>query len=444
MRPAARLQAVIEVLQSIEDGIRQDGAPADVLFSGYCRSRRYIGSKDRRAISSLVYAVLRRRGYHIWRVEKARLDLSGRSLLLSHLASEDEDALTLFGDDAAHSPPALSPSERASLAAFPNDIQDIQNAPVSATQEVPPFLLDPLQSRFGADFDKAVAALNGVAPLDIRSNPIRPAKNLISQIREISEDIVKTEYSPIGYRSVAKGKISGSASYAAGSIEIQDEAAQVACYLVDAEPGMSVVDLCAGAGGKALLVSALMQNRGQLFAFDVSADRLKGLAPRLKRAGCRNIQSSLLPDAGEGRERKLSGFSGKVDRVIVDAPCSGTGTWRRNPDQRWRLSDKKIDAYAGLQSRLLKEASPLVKPGGRLIYMTCSLLPIENEDVVARFMADASDEWRLLNYRAIWKDVLPGKAPETASSTPECLQFVPHMHQTDGFFIAIMEKSPLS
>lgn len=441
MRPAARLQAVIEILDGVEEGIRTLTIPADRVVADYTRNRRYIGSKDRRAISALSYDVIRRRGRHVWRLGGVGLPVTGRALLISHLAHTAPGGLTMFGDEAAHSPEILSEVEQQAVAQFPF-FETTSQKPISAEHEVPEFLEAALRQRFGADFDVAITSLNAIAPLDVRSNPIKPDIELSNDLIKASESIEKTKLSPIGYRSDNKVRVTGTDLYTSGRIEVQDEAAQVACYLVDAQPGMAVVDLCAGAGGKSLLLSALMENKGQLFAFDASGKRLSALMTRSQRSGCRNIQVKAIPERGNNRESILDGLAGKADRVVVDAPCSGTGTWRRNPDQRWRLSSAQIAEYASVQLALLTEAAQMVKSGGRLVYMTCSILHEENEAVVDAFFAtQGTINWKLANFKPIWNKILPGEAPQTAAKNEAMLQFVPHQHQTDGFFVAIIEKS---
>lgn len=441
MRPAARLQAVIEILDGVEEGIRTLASPADRVVADYCRKRRFIGSKDRRAISGLVYSVIRRRGFHVWRANSVKLPVDGRNLLISHLADSAPDDLQLFGDAAPHSPVGLTASEQEAVTGF-TTLKAGAQMPLSARIEVPDFLEPALRQRFGAEFETAMAALNQAAPLDIRSNPLQPHHTLTKDLIKISEGIEKTNYSPIGYRSESKARVTGTDLYMSGKIEVQDEAAQLACYLVDAQPGMAVIDLCAGAGGKSLLLSGLMNNKGQVFAFDVSSKRLSALAVRSQRAGSRNIQVKAVPEVGANRERILSGLNNKADRVVIDAPCSGTGTWRRNPDQRWRLSEPQITDYAAVQLGLLTEGAQMVAPGGRLVYMTCSLLHAENEAVVDAFFAEqGTANWKLVNYKSVWNNVLPSEPVGSAAKNQAMLQLVPHLHHTDGFFVAILEKS---
>lgn len=437
MQPAARLQAVIEILEDIETGIAQSGVPADVAVSNYTRTRRYIGSKDRRAITEMAYTIIRQRGRHAWRLAQVRLPLTGRNLVISHVGLNEMHCLESFGATSPHAPAPLTATEQAALDAMP---ASLEGAPVFATLEVPDELVKPLQERFASQFEPAVLALNEQAALDLRSNPLKTDLDLTNDLIKIDQDIEKTKYSPIGCRSKKRLNVSAHPLLREGKIEVQDEAAQVASYLAEVDAGMSVLDLCAGAGGKSLLMSALMQNKGQVFAFDTSGARLKNAKPRLDRAGCRNVQTKQLPPDEKSRSKLLSGFSGKLDRVVVDAPCSGTGTWRRNPDQRWRLGKAVIDSYAELQAGLLAEGAGLVKPGGRLVYMTCSLLKQENEQVIARFLDENSSDYSLLDYKEVWQRVLPSNPADTVSTNPFCMQFVPHLHQTDGFFVAILER----
>lgn len=437
MQSAARLQAVIEILEDVETGIAQAGVPADVAVANYTRSRRYIGSKDRRAITEMVYGIIRQRGRHAWRLAQAGFLLTGRNLVISHAALNDVHLLESFGASSPHAPASLTAAEQAALGAMP---ASLRGAPLFASHEVPQDLVKPLEDRFGSQFEQAISILNEQAPLDIRENPIKSRSKIIRHLMELDQGIEKHKYSPIGFRSKKRVNVSAHPLLRDGYIEVQDEAAQLASYLVDASAGMSVLDLCAGAGGKTLLLSALMRNKGHIYAFDTSKARLKNAKPRLDRAGCRNVQTRQLPVDKEARANLLSGFTEKMDRVVIDAPCSGSGTWRRNPDQRWRLNTEALNSYSELQHRLLAEAASLVTPGGRLVYMTCSLLHQENEHAVDQFLIQNAGDYSLLDYQDIWQRVLPSKPAVTASSNPSCLQLVPHMHQTDGFFVAIFER----
>lgn len=439
MRPAARLQATIDILELIEDGIEKLGSPADVLISKYFRQRRFIGSKDRRALSAYVYGTIRERGYHLWRLAQAGLPSTAQNLFASYLAKHEPESLALFGINEPHAPKAFGAGERELLTA-PLPPFEGTGVPCSASLELPDILLPAFQVRFGDQLIEAMTGLNQTAPFDLRLNPAHVPDVLINTLKEKLEDIEKTKYSPIGYRAVSRPNIQGEDFFQSGMVEVQDEAAQLACYLTDAKPGMQVVDLCAGAGGKSLLLAALMQNTGNIHAFDIIGKRLGELSKRAARAGVTNIAPKTIPAAGQTRADSLVKLKGSADRVVIDAPCTGTGTWRRNPDQRWRLREDSVDAFSATQQTLLHEGSELVKPGGRLVYMTCSILPAENEDVVNAFLATSDDTWSLLDFREVWHSTLGGSVPETLAIDPRMMQLAPHVHKTDGFFTAILER----
>jgi 16S rRNA (cytosine967-C5)-methyltransferase len=439
MQPSARLAAAIELLDSIEAAILSRGIPADRIVSDYFRARRYAGSKDKRAISDLVYAVLRSRELFAWALSQAGLPLTGRSLVLAHISTHDAGSLPLFGADDGFAPPALSHEEQVVAQAL--EVLDWAGAPEAAQLNVPGWTEEGLRARFAADFASGAAALGENAPLDVRLNKLRARNSDINSYLNISkEDIEKNRYSSSGYRIKSRINLGAEKAYRDGMVEVQDEAAQIASSLVGARAGHQVIELCAGAGGKSLAIAAEMENRGQIHAFDISGKRLADFRTRLKRAGVHNIQVIRLAAEGEGRVDALKPFVGSADRVVVDVPCTGSGTWRRSPDQRWRFDSDSLADLNKLQASLLAEGAELVRPGGRLCYMTCSLLPAENEAIIQRFMGSSAAGWKLLNYRDIWQETLESAVPDTLSSMPECLQLAPHAHDTDGFFVAVIER----
>ncbi len=227
-------------------------------------------------------------------------------------------------------------------------------------------------------------------------------------------------------------------AFQAGHFEIQDEAAQIAALLVDARRGMVVLDLCAGAGGKSLAMAARMSNSGTIHAYDVDKGRLGEIDKRAKRAGVNMVFARVIPEGGE-RAKIFGDFRVGLDRVVLDVPCSGTGTWRRNPEARWRLTPEMLAANRDRQRGLLKEGAALVKPGGRLVYMTCSILSDENKDRADAFLAE-HDGFRALDYRDVWKQVGGVNVPESACGDGPYLALTPAMHGTDGFFVAIFER----
>jgi len=439
MQPSARLAAAIELLDSIEAAIVSRGMPADRIVSDYFRARRYAGSKDKRAISDCVYDILRSREGYLWGISQVGLVPGARSLVLAYVSLEKPSDLKLFGADGAFSPPAFSASEKAALDIL--ESLDWSTAPEAAQFNVPAWAEGGLRDRFGEMFAVGTAALLDNAPLDVRLNALRARSVDIKQYLSIDDqDIEKHKFSPSGFRIKTRINLGVEKAYRDGLVEVQDEAAQIASSLVGARAGHQVIELCAGAGGKSLAIAAEMENRGQIHAFDISGKRLADFRTRLKRAGVHNIQVIRLAAEGEGRADALKPFAGSADRVVVDVPCTGSGTWRRSPDQRWRFDTGSLAELNSLQASLLGEAAALVRPGGRLYYMTCSLLPQENEAIIQSFMGYSGADWQLLDYREVWQETLASEAPETLSSLPSCLQLAPHAHDTDGFFVAVLER----
>lgn len=434
MTPAARIAAAIELLGIIE---AEGGArAADRCVQTYFRARRYAGSKDRTDITTRIYAVLRRRAELDWWLarEGATADSRGRILgslaLLDRQAPADISALFTDGAHAAGPLTELEASLAAKLAAA-----DPSEAPDWARGGFPEWLKPELARRFGADLLSAMQALQERAPVDLRVNPAKGTREqALDALRVLRVPAEPTRLSPIGIRLGERAKIDDKAIHQSGLVEPQDEGSQLVSLLVEAEPKMQVVDLCAGAGGKALAIAAGMGNRGQIYACDTDTRRLSRLNPRVQRAGVRNIQAITLTDRDD--DPFLLATVGRADRVLVDAPCSGTGTWRRNPEGRWRLTPEMLAEVMGQQDRLLDRAAALVKPGGRLVYVTCSLLPCENEDRIVAFRSRHPD-FQPLPVPDIWSRILGSPCPTEDAS----LQLTPSRDGVDGFFIAVLQLS---
>jgi len=282
-------------------------------------------------------------------------------------------------------------------------------------------------------------ALNDEATTDLRVNLLLGTQE--DAIAAMKRDGIFSKpalYSPIGLRLGGRPALGGTEALKSGLIEIQDEGSQLLALLVGAQPGMQVVDFCAGAGGKTLAMAALMQNKGRIVACDVNAKRLERLTVRQRRAQAHNIERR--PLASE-RDPWVKRHKGKFDRVLVDAPCTGTGTWRRNPDAKWGRGGIDLTELTALQSSILDSASRLVKPGGRLVYATCSLLAAENEDRIAAFLADHAD-FRQLSIFDIWLETVGTEAPPEGSIVEGYLRLTPGLHGTDGFTAAVLERAP--
>lgn len=389
MTPQARVQAAIEILDEVIAAARAKGGPADRLLSDWFRTRRYAGSGDRRAVRELVYAAIRRCG---------EVPETGRAAML-RLAGEDPALAALF-DGSRHAPEPIGAGEAA------------------ARPGVAPAWLE--RALAGSGLDRAEQeALLGRAPLDIRINSLKAGLAVLPDEGEPTA-------APLGRRYAPSTPVEQWAAYASGAIEVQDAGSQLVCEAVGARPGEAVVDLCAGAGGKTLALAAAMDDRGALLACDTDRVRLSRLPPRAERAGVHIAETRLLDPGKEAA--MLAEWRGRADAVLVDAPCSGTGTWRRNPEARWRLTERELARLAAIQSRLLDVAAGLVRPGGRLVHVVCSLLDMEGAAQVEAFLA------RHPGWRAVPAGLNAG-TPRGAG-----LRLTPHHDETDGFFVARLER----
>ncbi|NJM50383.1 MAG: RsmB/NOP family class I SAM-dependent RNA methyltransferase [Sphingomonadales bacterium] len=392
MRPAARLQAAIELLDEIIIAARDNGPSADMLAAAFFKGRRYAGSKDRRAIRDLAWNAIRRFGE---RPETARS-------AFAEMADGDAELAALF-DGSGYGPSLRTPGElRAGGGVLPSWI----NAYL-------PGLLD----------ETEIAALLGRAPLDIRVNRLKAGRDQIrtalpeAQLIKVSADALRL---PAGYPIEKHPLMTG------GQIDIQDLGSQLIADVCRADAGMTVMDFCAGAGGKTLSLAAHMNGEGRIIASDVNRDRLAQLGPRALRAGATNIETRLLNPRQESE--MLSDCRGQCDLVLIDAPCSGSGTWRRNPETRWRLNPARLNAVMAEQGRIMDIASEMVRSGGHMVYAVCSLLPLEGADQIARF----------LNSHAGWQTEKPDIGAGRVSGGG--LLLTPFHDGTDGFFMARLQK----
>jgi len=349
MTPAARVQAAIELLDAVVGAAQGAGPAADTIIAAYFRERRYAGSADRRAVRELVYRAIRRSGER---------PSSGRAAMLG--LAQDEPALLASFDGSAHAPASPSPGEEAANACA---------APAWLAG-----LFDPL-------LDEAeLATLLERAPLDLRVNRLRGG---VADVRAALPDASPAPLSPLGLRLPEGFRVEQEAAWRSGLVEVQDEGSQLIALACGAAPGATVVDLCAGAGGKTLALAAEMADQGRIVAADTDRGRLSRMAPRLRRAGVSIVETRLLDPGKESAG--LADLEGQADLVMVDAPCSGTGTWRRNPETRWRLTSDRLDRLIKVQAYLLDIAAKLVRPGGDLVYAVCSLLAGEGRGQAESF-----------------------------------------------------------
>lgn len=433
MTPAARIEAVIDLLARI-DAME---APADGLARGFFRGRRYIGSKDRRAISGLVYGVIRRRARLDWWIERAGMAVEGaRGRVIAELALVEgrqlADLIALF-DGGGYHPPALTSEEQALAETLQGQALDDPAQPDWVRGELPAWLLPRFQEAFGDALETELAALVQEAPLDLRVNRLKADRpTAAAALAAEGIETQPTPLSPLGLRLERRHTLPALTTFRDGLVEVQDEGSQLMALLCDARPGQAVADICAGAGGKTLALAAAMEDSGRLVALDRDNRRLERARPRLARAGVLNAELRGL----EGPEDTwLAENHGAFDRVLVDAPCTGSGAWRRHPDARWQLNEATLGRYLVAQEESLELAAQLVAPGGRLIYATCSLLPEENGRQVARFRA-AHPDLVPLAIAEVWAAALGGDCPTSDSE----LLLTPARHGCDGFFVAVLRR----
>lgn len=410
MTPAARLQMAIEILQ----GLEQTSQPADRFLKAWFRSRRFAGSKDRRAIAEQVFAVQRRRAHLSHRMRNS----TPRALVIAALIEGGEDPHLLF--TGGYGPAPLTEDERSTIATAPRP------EPRWVQGEYPQWLDQELRRAFGDRLQEEMAAFIARAPADIRVNTLRGERDaVIASLSGEGIACAPTPYAPHGIRITGDAaNLSKSALFESGAFEFQDEAAQIAAELCGAQPGLRVLDLAAGAGGKSLAFAAAMKNQGEILACDVRGEALFELEQRAARAGAVIIKTLPL-DHGQP--------SGLFDAVFVDAPCSGTGTWRRQPELRWRLTPGRLAELMALQDRLLDQAAGLVRPGGRLVYATCSILGCENQDRLAALQA-RQPGFEPLNLAQNWPGVVPPGLGQDFRASPA-------LTGTDGFYCAALSKN---
>jgi 16S rRNA (cytosine967-C5)-methyltransferase len=430
MRPDARLLASIEILTEILDRHR----PASLALADWGRARRFAGSGDRGAIGNLVYDALRRRASIAWRMGSD----SPRSLALGALRFSWElsaDEIAALCGSGPHSPAPLTNAELAGLERALDE-----TAPPWVLGDYPEWLHPSLSQAFGGRTVAEGAALASRAPIDLRVNTLKATRDKVLKTFE-KYGAEPTRLSPVGVRLPARAgaarspHVEAETAHGRGWFEVQDEGSQLAALLSAAGPRQQVLDLCAGAGGKTLALSALMQNTGQIYAYDSDKLRLRPIFERLKRAGARNVQT--LPG---GDESSLAPLRDRMDLVVADAPCTGSGVWRRKPDSKWRLTPQALAARVAEQSRTLAMAAAFVRPGGRLIYITCSVLPEENSGAIAPFCA-ARPDFHALPYKEVWRAALGSEPPPSADGGNRGLLLSPLSHGTDGFFLSALKRN---
>jgi 16S rRNA (cytosine967-C5)-methyltransferase len=426
MRLAGRVAAAIDVLTEIFERHR----PASEALRDWGKAHRFAGSTDRHAIGTLVYDALRRRNSLAFRMGQA----SPRALALAGLRDVwglSPDAIATLAEE-QHGPGTLSVEERAALS------RDIAVMPLHVQADIPEWLAPSYEKAFGPHAAEEGAALAERAPVDLRVNTLKADRaKVLDALSRFGA--VEGPWSPLAVRIPATGpdtrnaNVEAEPAHGLGWFEVQDAGSQVAALLSGAAPGMHVADICAGAGGKTLALAALMKNEGTLVAHDLDRFRLRPIFERLTRAGVTNCEVISAQDKG-----KLEA-AGPFDCVVIDAPCSGSGSWRRKPDAKWRLTQKQLDQRIKDQALVLEKGYALARPGGTILYITCSVLPEENTEQVAAFLQRHGDV-RIVPYKEQWSRTIGGTAPESADGAGETLLLTPARHDTDGFFVAVMKR----
>jgi len=396
-------------------------APADQQLREFFRDNKNLGGRDRALIADTVYAALRRRRL----LEKVTPHASPREMALAAIVK-------LQGVGLGQSEAVLKDGEREWLMAL--KAADLDAQPFELRADLPDWVIARLRKTMGDEEILALArGLQQAAPLDLRVNAVKaPREAVLDRLAYDEIAASPTRYSPLGVRLKEKPALNKHPMFLDGAVEVQDEGSQILGLLMEPRRGEMVVDFCAGAGGKTLQMGAAMHTQGRLYAFDVSDRRLANLAPRLKRSGLSNVFPQRIANENDAKVKRLRG---KIDRVLVDAPCTGLGTLRRNPDLKSRQTEAGLAELNVKQRAILESAASLVKPGGRLVYGTCSLLKEENEDIVAAFLASHPDFHMVPAHEVLARQGM--KIP----GCDEYLRLFPHVHGTDGFFAAVMERA---
>jgi 16S rRNA (cytosine967-C5)-methyltransferase len=429
MLPGARFEAAIEVLGEIA----ARGRAASVALADWGRSHRFAGAGDRAWIGNLVFDALRRKQSFSWLMGSDEARSIALAALRHGWGMEPEEIARLCCGE-RYCPEPLTEAEEKGLANA-----DLSGAPAWVQGDYPEWLEGAFAEAFGEDAVAEGQALAGRAPVDLRVNSLKATREKVLKALE-RHGAVETPYSPLGVRippreaGARTPKLEAEPGHGRGWFEIQDEGSQIAALLAGAGPRLQVADICAGAGGKTLAMAAQMQNTGQIYAYDADPIRFRPIFERLRRAGARNVQT--LPPGDTGT---LAGFADRMDIVLIDAPCSGTGVWRRRPDAKWRLTAVQLLDRQSQQRDLLKTAAPLVKPGGTLVYVTCSVLPQENSQQIEEFLA-AHPDFTGLDAAARAANVLSQPVRSRLKAGKPGLLLTPATNGTDGFYIALLGR----
>ncbi len=433
MREPARIASAIDLLSRINAA----PIPMDNTIRDFMAARRFIGSKDRTAIVERVYRIMRAHARLGWWIGQSGIIDNARSRVLADIMffeRANEELLDTIFIDGKYEAGVLNEKEKAFAEFLHEKSLDDSSMPEAVRAECPEWATEKLKKLFGEEFEENLRSMIDPAPLDLRVNTVKgTVDEALASLAEDSICTEKTAHSPLGLRAHGKPFMSDSKAFRSGLVEIQDEGSQLIGLVSGAKPGMRVLDFCAGGGGKTLVLAAMMKNKGNIVATDNNSRRLEKGKPRYKKAGVHNVELRSLEE--EPNRKWLRRQKGTMDIVLVDAPCSSSGTWRRNPDLRWKWYGPELAEIIQMQSDILDKVADKVKSGGRLVYATCSLFPEENEDQVQAFLSRHTD-YKVLPLEKAWEGIqnpIPCLGPY--------LRLVPKDHGTDGFFAAVLIKS---
>ena len=439
MKPTSLTSAVLEILETIQNS----NIPADKVISFWNKNNRYAGSKDKAFIASTIYGILRCNGQLQWWIEYFKTDVNPRTLTICYYHFNNKNIKNYFNDDKnKYAPEPINKAEQKLIDELAKQLTiNHKQMPIHSELNISEFLYNKFNETYGTETNKIISALNAEANVDIRINSLKSNINQVKQ--ELLNKDIDTTPLPLlenGLRLQKRFALSGLEIFKNGFFEIQDYGSQIVSKLINAKKGEKIVDFCAGAGGKTLAMADYMENTGRIVYCDISQKRLERASHRLRRAGVNNAEKRLLSsEKDKWVKRQKHRLDGGFDKVVIDAPCSGTGTWRRNPDQKWRTDETTINELCDLQQNILQSASRLVRTGGKIFYITCSLLKDENQNQIDKFLQNNPD-FHISSIETLWNDVFEQKY----QSDEKTLTLLPHQNDSDGFFVAVLERKHLS
>ncbi|MAS86648.1 MAG: hypothetical protein CMH30_01515 [Micavibrio sp.] len=432
MTPAARIAGLIDLLEQVFTW----RLPVDVTAGDWFRNKKYIGSKDRSEIAERLYRIMRHKARYSWHLAQSKMAETPRNFAIIDCAFHDEKPEErLFSGGGKYAVDGLSPEETKLLHKHLGQDIETKDMPLDVQLEAPEWAAEMLKRRFGKNYEPEMRAMQTMAPLDIRVNTIGTTiEAAMGSLHKDGVRVQRTHYAPHGLRVEGKAYLAKTKAFSKGHVEIQDEGSQMIAALCGVKSGMRVLDYCAGGGGKTLALAAQMGNKGSIVATDMDERRLERGRKRYRKAHIHNVELKCLKD--EKTQKWFKRQKETFDVVLVDAPCSSSGTWRRNPELRWHFYGPSLDEIKALQTDILNRVGKAVKKGGRLVYATCSLFEEENEAQIKAFL-DVNPDFKVLPVQQAWADMgFDTQCPDTG----DFMKLSPAAHGTDGFFTAILEK----